>query len=144
MAIAGLLHDVVEDQDVPLARIEAEFGPTVAAMVAALTEQKREGGVERPWEARKQEQLDHLQQASHDAIAVKAADTLHNVRSVASGLRTMGSSLWTSFKRGPGPSLWYYRSIAALVRTRLGAHPLADELDGAVKDLEQVIAEISV
>jgi (p)ppGpp synthase/HD superfamily hydrolase len=53
VAIAGLLHDVVEDQDVPLARIEADFGPEVAEMVAALTERKREGDVQRPWEARK-------------------------------------------------------------------------------------------
>jgi (p)ppGpp synthase/HD superfamily hydrolase len=141
VAIAGLLHDVVEDQDVPLAGIEAAFGPAVAQMVAAVTEKKREGDVERPWMVRKQEQLDHLGQASLDAIALKAADTLHNVRSVASGLRRQGSSLWNDFKRGPGPSLWYYRSVAAIVCARLGAHPLADELKDAIQILQQEVGE---
>jgi (p)ppGpp synthase/HD superfamily hydrolase len=141
VAIAGLLHDVVEDQDVPLTAIEAAFGPAVAQMVAAVTEKKREGDIERPWRVRKQEQLDHLGQASLDAIAVKAADTLHNVRSVASGLRRQGPSLWNDFKRGPGPSLWYYRSVAAIVCARLGAHPLADELKDAIRILQREIGE---
>lgn len=35
--IAGLLHDVVEDTDVPLRRLEEEFGTQVAFMVDAVT-----------------------------------------------------------------------------------------------------------
>src|SRR5262245_24388558 len=38
LAIAGLLHDVVEDTDVPLYRIAAEFGDEVAGLVAAVSE----------------------------------------------------------------------------------------------------------
>jgi len=141
VTIGGLLHDAVEDQNVPLAHIKASFGPAVAEMVAALTERKRDGTLERPWEDRKQEMLDQLRRASLDAVAVKAADTLHNTRSVALCLRRSGPSIWGNFKRGPGPSLWYYRSVAAIVHERLGVHPLADELDAAVGDLAQAIAE---
>ena len=36
MAIAGLLHDVVEDTDVPIEAICAEFGPEIARLVAAV------------------------------------------------------------------------------------------------------------
>jgi (p)ppGpp synthase/HD superfamily hydrolase len=142
VVIAGLLHDVVEDSDVPLVRIEAEFGPVVAGIVAALTEKKRERGRERPWKARKQEALAQLRQASPEAIAVKTADALHSTRSLAHDLRRMGPVLWDSFSRGPDPSLWYYRSVADLVGQRLGPHPLAAELDGAVRDLERAIAEV--
>lgn len=142
VAIAGLLHDVVEDQDVSLADIEAEFGPAVAEMVEALSERKREGGDERPWEVRKQEKLEHLQQASLGAVAVKAADTLHNIRSVQTGLREQGASFWSHFKRGPGPSLWYYRSVTKIVRERLGGHPLADELDRAFEELKQALGGV--
>ena len=137
VAIAGLLHDVVEDQEVPLAEIEAGFGPAVAEMVAALTERKRENGRERPWEDRKREALAHLEGASREAVTVKAADTLHNARSLALALRRDGPSAWRHFKRGPAETLWYYRRVADLVRQRLGAHPLAAELEAATASLEQ-------
>jgi (p)ppGpp synthase/HD superfamily hydrolase len=115
VAVAGLLHDIVEDQEVPLSDIQARFGPAVAEMVATLTEWKSEDGAERPWKVRKQEALRHLQQASREAAAVKAADTLHNVRSVARGLRREGPTIWSKFKRGPSETLWYYRSVSDIV-----------------------------
>ena len=141
VAIAGLLHDVVEDSDVPLSRIEAGYGPAVAEIVAALTERKVEGSAKRPWEDRKREALEKTRGASADAVAVKAADVLHNARSLAWQLRHEGPSVWNKFTRGPESSLWYYQSIADIVGERLGAHPLAGELGGAIQDLERVIAE---
>ncbi len=141
VAIAGLLHDVVEDQGVPLAEIEAAFGPAVTEMVAALSEKKKEAGQPRPWEIRKQEALAQIRQASLEATAVKAADALHSTRSLAADLRRQGPSLWGNFSRGPAKSLWYYRSVAEIVGQRLGDHPLAVELDAAVQDLAQAIAE---
>src|SRR5262245_25515348 len=55
LAIAGLLHDVVEDTDVPLDQIAAEFGDLVAQLVAAVSETKTLDGAERSWEQRKAE-----------------------------------------------------------------------------------------
>jgi hypothetical protein len=52
-------------------------------MVAALSERKREGGVKRPWQARKEEALDQLWAASDKAVAVKAADVIHNAHDLA-------------------------------------------------------------
>ena len=69
VAIAGLLHDVVEDQDIPLSRIESDFGPVVAEMVKALSEKKMEDGQIRPWQVRKQELLDQLRNASPETAA---------------------------------------------------------------------------
>jgi (p)ppGpp synthase/HD superfamily hydrolase len=141
VVIAGLLHDVVEDQDVPLDEIEAEFGPPVAEMVAVLTEKKKEGGLPRPWEMRKEEALEEARQASIEAVAVKAADVLHSTRSMAADLRREGASMWNSFSRGPAKSLWYYQSVAEIVHERLGEHPLALELNEAVQGLAQAIAD---
>jgi (p)ppGpp synthase/HD superfamily hydrolase len=140
VAIAGLLHDIVEDQGVLLEDIEAGFGPAVAEMVDALTEWKSEDGVERPWEVRKQEALTHLSQASREAAAVKAADTLHNAHSLILGLRREDSAIWSKFKRGPSETLWYYRRVSQLVSSRLGSHPLALELETSVRRLEQQLA----
>ena len=143
VAIAGLLHDIVEDQGVPLDDIEARFGAEVTEMVAALTEWKSEDGRERPWEVRKREALVHLQHASREAAAVKAADTLHNVRSVALGLRREGSVIWSKFKRGSAETLWYYCSVSEIVHSRLGAHPLALELATAIDRLEQELDNVT-
>ena len=140
VTIAGLLHDVVEDQDVSLDEIEARFGPAVAEMVGALTERKRENGEERPWEVRKAEALAQLRQASDDAVAVKAADTLHNSRALTASLASMGPAIWQYMTKGPDQALWYYRQVAELVARRLGDHPLAGEVGAAVADLANAIA----
>ena len=136
--VAGLLHDVVEDQDVLIEAIEAEFGPAVSEMVDALTERKVENGEMRPWEDRKKESLVRLSTASDNAVAVKAADVLHNVRSVTEALQREGPTVWNRFRRGPEQSLWYYGRVVAIVQARLGAHPLAVELEDAVHTLTTI------
>jgi len=140
--IAGLLHDVVEDQGVSLDSIEAEFGPAVAAMVAALSERKREGDRQRPWEERKKEALARLRQAGAGAMAVKAADVLHNAHSLMADLKGHGAAAWDHYSRGPEQTLWYYRSVLEIVETELGGHPLLDEVAAAVGDLERVIRQM--
>ena len=140
VVIAGLLHDIIEDQGYPLDSIQAEFGPQVAEMVAALTERKKEAGVKRPWELRKAESLAQIRGASTEAVAVKAADVLHSVRTLAADLNREGPSIWQHFSRGPGPTLEHYGRVAAVVRQRLGAHPLVEELDEAMLDLAQAVA----
>jgi (p)ppGpp synthase/HD superfamily hydrolase len=141
VVLAGLLHDVVEDQSVSPDRIEMGFGPAVAEMVDALTERKLEGGRKRPWELRKREALDQLRTASTGAVAVKAADVLHNARSLAHLLRCEGAAAWTHYAGGPEQTVEYYRNVAALARERLGPHPLVEGVKGAIADLEGVIAE---
>ncbi len=141
LVIAALLHDVVEDQEVPIAEIQARFGPVVARIVADVTERKREGGVERPWEVRKEEALAHLREAGDDSVTVKAADLLHNAHTLAGQLRQDGPAVWRCYARGADSTLWYYRSLATIARRRLGDHPLVGELDLAIQDLEQAISE---
>jgi (p)ppGpp synthase/HD superfamily hydrolase len=143
VAIAALLHDVVEDQDVPLADIEAAFGVRVAGIVAALTEQKRAGGMPRPWETRKEEALAHLRSAGPEVAAVKAADVIHSVRGLAAALRIDGPEVWRSFSRGPALTLQFYRTAAAIIDAKLPGHPLAAEAAAAVDELAKAVEETS-
>jgi len=144
VAIAGLLHDVVEDQGYALAEIEEGFGPRVAEIVAALSERKRDArGIKRPWEVRKREGLEHMRQASTEAAAVKVADTLHNVRSIILDARREGPQVWERFNRGPDAMLDHYRQILQIARERLGDHPLVEELAEALDDLARVVGQVA-
>jgi (p)ppGpp synthase/HD superfamily hydrolase len=140
LVVAGLLHDVVEDQDYPLGQIEEEFGPDVAEMVDALSERKQDAqGHVHPWEVRKRESLKRLRHASDGAVTIKAADVLHNARTLAADLRRAGSGVWDRFGRGPDQILWYYTKVAGLVRERLGDHPLVTQVEDAVNRLTVLV-----
>ena len=138
LAIAGLLHDVVEDTDTSLDLIAAEFGDQVARLVEAVSETKSADGAELPWEQRKAEKLAHLQAAGLEVAALKAADAIHNLRSIIADLQSAGPAVWERFKRGPGPTLGYYYAILEPVRVKLGAHPIVAELEDAVAQLARV------
>jgi GTP diphosphokinase / guanosine-3',5'-bis(diphosphate) 3'-diphosphatase len=72
---AALLHDVVEDTSADTAEIEERFGPEVARLVEAMTENDR---IE-PYEARKAE---HRRRVTRDrnVAAIYAADKLAGAR----------------------------------------------------------------
>jgi (p)ppGpp synthase/HD superfamily hydrolase len=135
LTIAGLLHDVVEDTEIPLAAIAGEFGPEVARLVEAVSETKTANGEELPWEQRKAEKLAHLLASGPDVAALKAADAIHNARSIVADLARSGPNVWARFKRGPEQTVWYYQEIYDGVRSKLGEHPIAAELGEAVQAL---------
>ena len=137
LAIAGLMHDVVEDTDTSLDLIAVEFGDAVARLVEAVSETKSADGAALPWEQRKAEKLAHLQSAGPDVAALKAADAIHNLRSIIADLQSDGTSVWERFKRGPAPTLGYYHAILDSVRVKLGAHPIVAELEDAVAELSR-------
>ena len=136
--IAGLLHDVVEDQDVTVDEIRAQFGAQVAEIVDALSERRSDGrGEVRPWEIRKAEAVEKIRRASVCSAAVKAADVLHNAQSILYDLRQEGPGVWQRFTRGPEELLGYYGRIADLVQAKLGNHPLVQELLAALGELQE-------
>src|SRR3954454_11552842 len=79
-AIGGLLHDVVEDGggSAALAEIEAAFGPAVAAIVLANSDEVDDGGERAPWYERKRAYLDGFPSKTPAALRVSLADKLHN------------------------------------------------------------------
>ena len=135
LAIAGLLHDVDEDCDVPLAQVAALFGGEVARLVEAVSETKSADGVELPWEQRKAEKLAHLHAGGLDVAALKAADALHNARSIIADHQLVGAQVWGRFKRGADQTAGYYRAVLEAVRAKLGEHPIVLELAAAVEEL---------
>lgn len=78
IAIVCLLHDVVEDCDITLDEIAAEFGHAVAALVDELTSDKKEIDA-----VGKKQYLAHkMLNMSSYALRIKLADRLHNVQDI--------------------------------------------------------------
>ena len=111
LAIAALLHDVVEDcGGAPMLKeVRRRFGRRVANVVEGSTD--ADTSPKPPWRERKQEYLRHLAVADGDTRLVVAADKLNNVRSILSDYREIGESVWTRFNGGREGTLWYYRSL---------------------------------
>lgn len=81
--IAGLLHDTVEDSDrdpepITHERLVAEFGETVARLVAEATDD-----TSLPKETRKALQVRHAPTRSEGAKMLKLADKVSNLRAIA-------------------------------------------------------------
>jgi (p)ppGpp synthase/HD superfamily hydrolase len=135
MAIAALLHDVVEDcGGAPMLKeVRRKFGSRVAKIVDGCTDS--DADPKPPWRERKETYLRHLQTADADTRLVSAADKLNNVRSILSDYREVGESIWARFNGGREGTLWYYR---ALLQEFLWRKPnrLVRELELAVRELE--------
>src|SRR6202790_1256371 len=118
-AIAGVLHDAIEDRHVAEAEIRARFGAPVAEIVVACSED-RDAARDQDWEARKRRYLDHLQdpELPLSALRVSAADKLHNARSILSDLREHGPSMWERFNAPADFQRWYYSEVARILRSR--------------------------
>src|SRR5215472_7566881 len=80
---AALLHDVIEDTEFPISRIEERFGPEVARLVEGVTKIGRLNMMAP--EARQAENVRKMLLAMvHDVrvVLVKLADRLHNMRTL--------------------------------------------------------------
>ena len=115
---AAALHDTVEDTDVTIEQIRAEFGDRVASLVAAESDEVVEGvSEEDSWHARKQAAIDRLARAPHDAKMVALGDKLSNMRAIARDYAVQGDKLWSLFHTSdPKEHEWHYRGLADSLR----------------------------
>jgi (p)ppGpp synthase/HD superfamily hydrolase len=117
----------------------AEFGGDVFNLVQGMTEPKNDGGPRRNWRERRETILERLRGGPDDLVALKAADVLHNVQSIAEDIGHHGATVLGRFKASPADTLWYYSSVAAIVQERLGDAPLAAEVTHAVDILKPLV-----
>ena len=133
---AAALHDTVEDTDVTVEQLRAEFGDRIAALVASESDIVVEGvSEEQSWHARKQAAIDRLARATHDAKIVALGDKLSNMRAIARDYATQGDQLWNLFHaKDPKDHEWHYRGLADALRE------LKDTF--AFQEFEQLINQV--
>jgi len=137
-AIAGLLHDSIEDGKASYDEIQDRFGARVAELAQACS--APETSQDSAWRERKEAYLAVLRLQPPSAALVANADKLDNARSVLYDYRRLGNGLWARFKSDAEP-LWYFRSLADLYLEMDSHSALAAELDRTVCDLERLVAE---
>lgn len=135
LAIAALLHDVVEDcGGAPMLKeVRRRFGPRVAKVVDGCTD--ADTYPKPPWRERKEKYIEHLKDAEADTRLVSAADKLNNVRSILSDYRQIGEFVWERFNGGRDGTLWYYRALREEF-LRDPPNRITRDFDLAVRELE--------
>jgi len=133
---AALLHDVVEDTSVTPEELAREFPEEVCALLAQLTERKRDSqGAPRPWEVRKQEHLEQMRVASQRVRAITLADKLHNMATILYDLE-QDPTVWTRFNASPDRILAYHASmIDVCASDDPELHTLAEECRSVWREL---------
>jgi len=145
LAIAALLHDVVEDcGGAPMLKdVRRRFGKRVADVVDGCTDS--DADPKPPWRERKENYLRHLKRADAGTRLVSAADKLNNIRSILTDYREIGESVWARFNGGREGTLWYYRALRDEFRRGKGNRISRDyelafnELEKAVEGKSQLI-----
>jgi len=140
-AIAGLLHDAVEDQGgAPvLGEIRRRFGERVARIVEGCTDAWEQP--KPPWRDRKEQYIAHLAAAPADVRRVSLADKVHNARSTLADYRQLGEALWSRFRGGRDGTLWYYRALVGAFAAH-GWTSLLEELERIVSELERLAGRV--
>jgi len=133
---AAALHDTVEDTDVTIEQIRAEFGDRIASLVAVDSDTPVLGvSREESWRIRKQAAIDRIAAASHDAKIVALGDKLSNMRAIARDYAMQGDNLWNLFRlKDRKDHGWHYRGLAESLRE------LKDTF--AYKEFEQLINQV--
>jgi (p)ppGpp synthase/HD superfamily hydrolase len=140
MAIAALLHDVVEDcGGMPrLREIRKQFGARVAKIVEGCTDSFGEPKAE--WVERKKDYLREVKHADAETRLVSASDKLHNVRTILADYRLDGEKIWARFSGKKEGTLWYYRALSDEYRRR-NPNRITRELEIAVAELERTVGK---
>lgn len=115
---AAALHDTVEDTDVTIEQIRAEFGDRIASLVAADSDTPvLDMNAEDSWHVRKQAAIDRIAASSHDAKIVAMGDKLSNMRAIARDYAMQGDALWNLFRvKNRKDHEWHYRGLAEALR----------------------------
>jgi len=124
-AIAGLLHDAIEDQGVEREEIEARFGARVAHIVDACSEHWDRTAKKPDWQVRKTAHLARLREEGPSVLLVTAADKIHNGESILHDIAVQGPAVWSRFNSTPDRILWYYTEVSHVVSEGLGVETYA-------------------
>lgn len=149
-AIAGLLHDVIEDCGASHeAAIRERFGEGVVRIVLDCTDATSEAkgqhadpeAKRRDWWLRKLRYIERFGEKPETSLLVAACDKLHNARAIVQDLELPDPepAVFDRFTAGRQGTLRYYESIARVLLRR--NVPVAAQLDRVVARMHALAGE---
>ena len=142
-AIAGLLHDAVEDTG-GMARaddIRARFGDRVTEIVIACSDSTdEEWKRDTPYSKRKRLYLDRIKTEPMDYLLVTMADKVHNARAIVTDLHVHGAEVIDKFNGDANQVLDYYQECLAIAKERNVNPALVVPLELAVNEMTSMMA----
>ena len=147
-AIAGLLHDSLEDAESPEERAEREatiqrvFGPSVLDIVLACTDTGADeaAGAKRAWRPRKEAYLQSLQAKTGPSVLVAACDKRHNLGALVNDVRAHGRGYLDSFNAGADEQLWFFEQFIEASRGK-GWPRLDHQLDQLLTEFRELLTK---
>ena len=135
-AIAGLLHDAIEDAGQSHASIAERFGQPVADIVRDCTDtaEGRTGAAKEPWLVRKTRYVASLEHKPIASLLVAAADKAHNAGDMVLDARRDPGS-WSKFNAGLDGTAWYLLRIHQTLSHRLPGSRSNEMLGEAVREI---------
>lgn len=140
-AIAGLLHDALEDQHEYTSsdEIARRFGDEVARIVEHCTDGEPGGErSERSWLERKIPYLIRLWSADPPEMLVTCADKISNARAMVNDHAEVGDDLWNRFNAKPPQIAWYYDEVTQAVEHSRPGQPLTKQLRALADELRRL------
>ncbi len=138
-AIAGLLHDAIEDIGAQIESVlRHRFGDAVVNIVLECSDAAPVDGTPKAaWPIRKQAYVDRIRRTVNDsALRVSAADKLHNARATLGDLEQSNRiGTWAPHNACCHQSLWYYQAISEAVTRQLPTSRTGVELANVVTQL---------
>jgi (p)ppGpp synthase/HD superfamily hydrolase len=132
VVVAALLHDVLEDTEVPRDEVLAVAGPVSLSIIEVVSENK-----DLPWEERKEAYVRQVVASGESVWLVSVADKIHNAESLLDHIAVAGAEAWSVFNRGKESKLWFERLLHTEL-SKVWQHPLLDRYDSLIVDLEAV------
>jgi len=133
---AAILHDVLEDTDTTPDELRGVFGERVFHLVIEVSEPTFGLPKSDTWEQRKWAKLEQLRKATPEALAICAADRLHNVSDTLHDIAVHGAVVWQRFRRRPEKCLEFEQAVLDILLERF-PHPLTDEYAAALEKLQK-------
>lgn len=115
LATAGFLHDTIEDSHVRRGELADLFGEEAAGLVVAVTKRWYRAA----WS---------LDSGDIDAVRLKAADCVSNIRATVVDLRDHGPVVWRRFSGGERVKRDYYRKLTRTIGEAIPGEALAGRL----------------
>jgi len=120
---AGILHDVLEDCGITANELAERFSPRISKLVVQVSEMDKSLS----WAERKRLYCEELEKAEDEAVAIAAADHLHNLHSFVQALEDEPERAREMFKVDLGKKMENEERCLEIFKRRLNGL-LADEI----------------